>query len=467
MSPAFEGSSPPAGTLFCGGCGARVTLDAPAPFRCPRAIAGDDIDHVLEFPPAMTSVPTDGDEQPFVRYRALLQSHQFALARGMSDEGFVELVRELDNAVAGVAGVGLRITPYVKSAPLATELGLERGEVWVKDETGNPAGSHKLRHLFGIALHLVVAERIGLPARPGPLAIASCGNAALAAAVVARALDRPLDVYVPESADARVLAELASLGARVVTCAREPDAPPGDPCLRRLRAAAADGAVPFTVQGSENGLAIEGGKTLGWELASQHAAGSGPRLDRIAIQVGGGALASACTRALLEACVSGLLQPLILVHAVQTASVHPLERAWRKLEEGVARRLGSHAASQAGLTPRARMRAAADELAHARTHRSDFMWPWEETPRSIATGILDDETYDWRAVCQAMFNVGGSPVVAPEATLARAEERARALTGIDVDATGAAGLAGLFVLQSEGKLAPDERIALLFTGVRR
>ena len=69
--------------------------------------------------------------------------------------------------------------------------------VWVKDETGGVGGSQKARHLLTILLHLRALELLGeLPERP-PLAIASCGNAALAAATLARAADWPIDVYVP------------------------------------------------------------------------------------------------------------------------------------------------------------------------------------------------------------------------------------------------------------------------------
>jgi len=31
------------------------------------------------------------------------------------------------------------------------------------------------------------------------------------------------------------------------------------------------------------------------------------------------------------------------------------------------------------------------------------MWPWEETPRSVAHGILDDETYDWLAIVKGIM----------------------------------------------------------------
>ena len=85
-------------------------------------------------------------------------------------------------------------------------------------------GSHKARHLFGVMLFLRVLEAAGLPAGTGlrrhKLAIASCGNAALAAAVVARAADWALDVFIPPDADAVVRARLGELGAGITICER-------------------------------------------------------------------------------------------------------------------------------------------------------------------------------------------------------------------------------------------------------
>jgi threonine synthase len=106
-------------------------------------------------------------------------------------------------------------------------------------------------------------------------------------------------------------------------------------------------------------------------------------------------------------------------------------------------------------------------LRYAATHRSEFMWPWEEEPRSIAHGILDDETYDWLAVVEGMLESGGGPVVVGEDLLARANRLAFETTGIDVDETGSAGLAGLVALRERGEIGDDERVAVLFTGRRR
>ena len=109
----------------------------------------------------------------------------------------------------------------------------------------------------------------------------------------------------------------------------------------------------------------------------------------------------------------------------------------------------------------------ADELRYAATHRAEFMRPWEREPRSIAAGIIDDETYDWLAVTNGMIATGGYPVVVSERTLMEANRLARESTGINVDPTGSAGLAGLLQLHGEGRIRPDEQVAVLFTGVQR
>jgi threonine synthase len=93
------------------------------------------------------------------------------------------------------------------------------------------------------------------------------------------------------------------------------------------------------------------------------------------------------------------------------------------------------------------------------------MWPWETTPVSIADGILDDETYDWIGVLDAMSDTGGAPVVVSEQHVMRAYEMTHALTSVNVSATGVAGLAG--VLAMRGDIANDERVVVVMSGVER
>jgi threonine synthase len=471
-------SGPAASVLACAGCGAAPPAGEPYPFRCGNAVPGDGVDHVL----ARTLVgdagfPGDGESNPFVRYRALLHAYHRARAGGISDEAFVPLVRALDARVAAVEGRGFAATPFAPAPPLGARLGLE---VWVKDETGNVAGSHKARHLFGILLHLEVAERIALTTRAETdrrgLAIASCGNAALAAAVVARAAARPLEVFIPTDADLRVVARLESLGARIAVCPRIAGER-GDPCFHALRRALAAGALPFGCQGSENGLTIEGGETLAWEMAAA-LAGRGAVLDRLFVQVGGGALASACVQGLREAVTLGALPRLPRIHAVQTRGAWPLRRAYERVRDRILARPGgatpdpaTRGADAAALADRMREPQAApavrEALRYAQTHRSEFMWPWEETPASVAHGILDDETYDWHAVVAGMIETGGWPITVSEETLAAAHALARETTEIRADHTGVAGLAGLMGLAREGGLPAAERAAVLFTGLER
>jgi threonine synthase len=424
--------------MICAGCGWTAPPLDPRPFRCPSA-GMDDVDHVMARRLESASpVPFfDTEPNPFVRYRTFTHAWHMAQAIGMSDGEFVDLVRGLD-AHAG----GFVVTPFER-----------RNGFWVKDETHNVAGSHKSRHLMGLMLWLLVAERIDPSLAHARLAIASCGNAALAAVTIARAAKRDLDVFVPDDASPSVITRLETLGANVTRCTREPGMA-GDPAYLRFREAVARGALPFTCQGNENGLVIEGGQTLGWELVSQLTA-SGTTLDHLFIQVGGGALASATIAALEEAQALGVLARLPRIHAVQTLA-SPLRRAYdRVLGVCTAEKHDTHLLAEPWATDAAGRAGLERGIDEAVAHRSQFMWPWETAPHSIATGILDDETYDWAAVLRGVLSTGGSVITVSEDELREANR----IAGDGVSATGSAGLAGALSLQ-----CADESVGVLFTG---
>jgi threonine synthase len=427
----------------------RPAEGAPIPLVCPNAVTGDGIDHVLvrHVEMAVTPMPATDDPNPFIAYRTLFHAWHAARASGWTDDAYVALVRRLDAAVAAVDGHGFRVTPFARHAALSSALGLSAaGGVWVKDETGNVSGSHKARHLFGTLLEL----EVGGADREAPLAIASCGNAALAAAVVARAAGRRLLVFIPPDADAAVVSRLRALGATLTVCDREPGVA-GDPTYLALLDAIDEGATPFTCQGNLNAFAVEGGETLGLELAAAVGRPDGPpRIDRVVIQVGGGALASSVMAGFANAGAAGIEVDQPRFDTVQTRGAFPLARAF----ERVAARVTSGESVESALT-------------FAAHHRADFMWPWEEAPHSVAHGILDDETYDWQAVVAGMLRTGGVPLVVDEATLEAANDLARVTTGIDVDHTGSAGLAGLLQLSRRGALGPDENGVICFSGINR
>ena len=418
----------------CATCAEKVSVDTFAPWRCPNEKG--DRHHVLLI---------DGNDQhvveshhnPFIAFRRNMMWWQFAQARGMSDERAIALVQSVDDEIVKIGGVGFTRTPMLFQSALSDRLSFESpGGVWVKDETHNVGGSQKARHLMSILLHLLVAEELGIApwadaaARP-TLAISSCGNAAIAASTLAAAAKWPIDVFIPEWAGGVVVETLTALGARINRCARQSQDPPGDPTVLRFREAVNTGSIPFSVQGPENALCLDGGRTIGWEMAQQFAQENIAALDAVFVQVGGGAFAASVSRGLSEA---GINAPLV---AVQTEGCAPLSRAWNTAQSD----------------------------ANPAQHWTKHMWAWENEPVSLADGILDDETYDWVADVAQIQRTGGKVVVASESQVVEASGVAPQTTSIDASPTGTAGVAGLLSIRAE--LSNTERVAVVLSGIRR
>ena len=418
----------------CATCAEKVSVDTFAPWRCPNEKG--DRHHVLLI---------DGNDQhvveshhnPFIAFRRNMMWWQFAQARGMSDERATALVQSVDDEIVKIGGVGFTRTPMLFQSALSDRLSFESpGGVWVKDETHNVGGSQKARHLMSILLHLLVAEELGIApwadaaARP-TLAISSCGNAAIAASTLAAAAKWPIDVFIPEWAGGVVVETLTALGARINRCARQSQDPPGDPTVLRFREAVNTGSIPFSVQGPENALCLDGGRTIGWEMAQQFAQENIASLDAVFVQVGGGAFAASVSRGLSEA---GINAPLV---AVQTEGCAPLSRAWNTAQSD----------------------------ANPAQHWTKHMWAWENEPVSLADGILDDETYDWVADVAQIQRTGGKVVVASESQVVEASGVAPQTTSIDASPTGTAGVAGLLSIRAE--LSNTARVAVVLSGVRR
>ena len=419
----------------CVRCGAEVPISTWMPFRCPNATEHDR-HHALSIIDEPTPIDMPADEHPFVAADQHLAWAACAEASGMDADRRRQLVLETDAAVRRIGGVGFHVTPFARSDVLSDELGFDaEGGIWVKDETGAVGGSQKSRFLFSILLHLLAAEDLGvLTVRP-PLAIASCGNAALAAATLAKAVDWPIDVYVPTWMGDGFGDLLDELGANVLRSERRGGDPPGDPAMMRFREAVAAGAIPFTVQGPENALCLDGGRTLGWEIADAVRRDGLEWLDGLFVQVGGGAFASATFTALAG---SGLGVPTF---PVQTAGCAPLDRALQ--------------------------RAAERGIVDVGFHWDELMTVWDD-PASLADGILDDETYDWVDIAHSLRIGGGSSVVAAESAVVAAHELAQH-AGFDASPTGTAGLAGvLHLLETEsGTFDASSRLAVVMSGVTR
>jgi threonine synthase len=414
----------------CARCAATVSASEPLPFRCPNA-SNDDRHHVLHrVADAALTETAPNDPNPFLRWAGMQHWWRCGLAHGIDDGALVRLCRTLDDRVHDIDGRRFVVTPV-------RTYDMDGRAVDVKDETDNVSGSHKARHLFGTMLSLLVAEEVGAidpEARPH-LAIASCGNAALGAATVAAAARWPLDVYVPVDANPWIVDRLRALRASVTFCQRSASDPPGDPCIHRFHEALDADALPFSVQGPENALALDGGRTIGWELAA-----SASQIDRLVVQTGGGALVTSLGFGLLDA---GLAPT---IHAVQAQGCAPLAAAWE-----CARRSGP--------------------IDDAASHWSTCMRPWINPdgtpPHSAATGILDDETYDWVGASVVMAAGGGRPIVVGEDLIERAHRVVDVGLHIDADHTGAAAMAGYLALADAGSIGDHEHVVVTVTGVRR
>jgi threonine synthase len=469
--------------LRCQGCSTLVDpIDpflggATAGFRCPNADRAPKIDHVMQWEPTaagITEWPTEPSINPFVRYRTLHHSYWLARARGVSDAAYIDKVAKLDRAIAGVAGTGFVITPFERLVEASDALGTD---IWAKTETSNVGGSHKARHLMGLALHLDV-ERVSIVSR---LAIASCGNAALAASMLAKAMRRPLDVFVPSTAKPAVLEQLKALGAHVTAASRTVDGPPGDPCVHAFHHALAKGALPFCVQGNENGLTIDGGTTLGQELADQLVVNEVVP-TRMMLHVGGGAFGTAVMRGLGHAALLGRIEGLPPIYCVQPDACAPLRRAWAAVANRALTALGddlradvsadlmvgpevltNDAAIAVRLVQPDAQEALAAALQYAVSNRPSHMWAWETPGATVAGAIVDDETYDWFSLVGAMLCTGGFPITVNDEQLLEGNR----LSESDADESGTAGVAGIVALKQAGLVPRNERFVTILSGIRR
>jgi len=445
MEDAFDTS------LTCNSC-KTVVAGSPSPFfKCPNSHAASEADHVL-MPSAIgaaeiaslvemssSDAAAAASVNPFVRFRALLYPYRVAMASGMSDQEYIALVTALDDKIKAIDGTGFVTTPLMYSDEL---------QAFIKNESGQVAGSHKARHLFNVMTYLQVLDE-QRPAGSLPmkaqrrLVVASCGNAGLAAATIAAAAEWPIDVCIPDNADPSVVANLQSLGktVNIVFCPRDVDevqvgdvgmvstAGAADPTVAVFKNMISEhNSIPFSVQGSECGVAVEGVQTLAWEVLEQAAAEGHTSLDfsDLFIQVGGGALGAGLAQGLqraadgdVEKVMPGLKIPQVpSIVTVQAEGNAPLNRAYTQ------------------------MVADGKSAEEAAKDRSRYMFPWAN-PASIASGILDDETYDWVELARGMEKSGGEALVVNEDAIAKANAYAKAQLKVNSCITGSVGLSGL------------------------
>ncbi|MFW5735245.1 MAG: PLP-dependent lyase/thiolase [Oceanidesulfovibrio sp.] len=463
-------------------------------FACPKSAPG--AEHVLrQVHRARPEIElwreawADGERGSFRVFRNAFSSHLLA-----GEQGHLGLLEGINDNLLRFQGLTFEATALFAAGPLARAVGHD-GLLLAKDETANVAGTNKARHLMGSLLYLEAHRRLTDSAAKTPLATAGSPDEALGAAVVARAGEYPLHCFMPADVDAEIEDLLRSHGAFVQKVPRG-SGEPGDPCFNAFRQAVQDREfIPFACSGPDNWSSIEGGRSLGYELAIQLAE-TGIRLDHLVLQVGGGAFARAVVES-MESCREwGLIDTLPRFHAVQPARCFPFVRCHAFLLAHVADAAGlpfeleydidsdpedevailrefldEEAGQVAEVASFAASHFATEEvqqiLARAAAAPAEFMWPWDvATPNNEGFNPAV-ATRDWFYLAAGMLRTGGLPVVAAEETLTAAAGLVSSHTIVSASAAGAAGLAGLMALKQQGHVHSADAACIVLTSLDR
>ena len=157
-------------------------------------------------------------------------------------------------ADSNIVSLGEGSTPLVRAPRLAGELGC--GELYIKDEAGNPTQSFKAR---GMAVAVSRAKELGVKKVAAP----SAGNAAGALAAYAARAGMEAYLFMPRDTPRANVVETTFMGAHV----RLVDGLITDCGAEVARGKDAEGW--FDVSTLKEPYRVEGKKTLGYELAEQ------------------------------------------------------------------------------------------------------------------------------------------------------------------------------------------------------
>jgi len=305
-------------------------------------------------------------------------------------------------------------TPLVHAGRLGEKLGMKH--LLLKDDTRNPTASFKDR-----AMAVGSAKAVELKKKH--VAIASSGNAAASLAAYSAGAGMKCHAFVPPDAAAGKIAQLLLFGASITKCEQVRE---GEDATVQAMLAAVDryGYYPCPSFGPFNPYQVEGPKTMMYEIFEQN---EWEALDAVLVPTGSGCLLTGIWKGLRDLKELGLIRAYPRLIAVQPSGNQALVRAIQKgtpLEE---------------LVP-------------------------ESRPESVAGGLLDPYPWDGDAAIEGVKKTAGAGVSVSDREILQAVRGLAASEGIFAEPSGAAGLAGLERLLSEGGVDKDERVAVLVTG---
>jgi threonine synthase len=310
-------------------------------------------------------------------------------------------------------GLGAGGTPLLPAPRLAGEVGLERGELLIKDEGGNPTGSFKAR---GLAVAVARAAELGVE----DVALPSAGNAGAAAAAYAAAHGLSCHVAMPRDAPAATRDEVQLYGAELLLVDGLIDA-----AGRLVRERAADDGW-FDLSTLREPYRVEGKKTMGIELAEAGGWGTTWCPDVVVYPTGGGTGIVGMWKAWAELEALGWIDPRRpRMVVVQSAGCAPIVRAF-----------------EAG---------------------ADHAEPWQDAA-TIAAGIRVPSAIGDYLILRAVRESGGTAVTVTDDEILDARRNLARRAGINAAPEGAATVAALPRLRRSGFLTGNERVVVFNTG---
>jgi threonine synthase len=314
-----------------------------------------------------------------------------------------------------VVSLGEGLTPLVEvRRETAQAVGLERGQVLLKEEGQNPTGTFKAR---GLSAAISRARELGV----SRVALPSAGNAGSAAAAYAAAGGLACHIAMPRDVPSMNRAEASVYGAEVTLV----DGLIND-AGKLVREQAAQRGW-FDVSTLREPYRQEGKKTMGLELAEQGGWGDHCLPDVIVYPTGGGTGIVGMWKAFQELEALGWIgsrRPKMVV--VQAEGCAPIVRAHEQGER--------HAA------------------------------PWPEA-HTRAAGLRVPVAIGDYLILDAVRQSGGSAVAVSEDAIRDAQLQLGKLAGVYAAPEAAATWAALRPLRGRGFLQGDERVVLFCTGM--
>jgi threonine synthase len=307
-----------------------------------------------------------------------------------------------------IVSLGETMTPLIHAKRLGAQLGLP--ELWIKDESRLPTGSFKAR---GLAMAVSKAKSLGI----SKLAIPSAGNAATALSVYAACAGIPTYIFMPKDTP-NFNQETCRLARANVTLIDGLITDAG-----RIVAERKNDEGWFDVSTLKEPYRVEGKKTMGFELAEQF----GWKLpDVIIYPTGGGTGIVGMWKGFAELEAIGWIgkkRPRFI--SVQAAGCAPIVKAWEE--------------------------------------RKVAAEPWQNA-QTVASGLRVPQAIGDFLILEAIYKSDGAAVAVTDNAIGEAMQLLPTTEGILTCSEGAATVAALKPLITNGTIKPTEQVVLFNTG---